>query len=70
MSELVSVTVDETRCVGSGDCVRIAGEAFELDADDGLARVRPGAARADRERLRRAARECPTGAIAIDADED
>lgn len=60
------VTIDETRCVGSGDCARIAPDAFEVDDDEGLARVQAGAAHVDRATLERAARECPTGAIGLE----
>ena len=66
MSEPADVTVNEARCVGSGDCARIAPDAFEVDEDEGVARVLPGAAHTDRDRLLRAARECPTGAIGLD----
>jgi ferredoxin len=59
------ITVDETRCVGSGDCALVAPSAFEVDEDEGLARVLPGAATTDRAQLERAARDCPTGAIAL-----
>ena len=61
----VRVTVDENRCVGSGDCANVAPQAFEVDEDAGLARVLPGAAQADRTLLQRAAHSCPTVAIAL-----
>lgn len=61
----VRVTVDENRCVGSGDCANVAPQAFEVDEDAGLARVLPGAAQADRPLLERAAHSCPTVAIAL-----
>ena len=59
------VTVDETRCVGSGDCALAAPHAFEVDDDVALARVLPGAETADRAELQRAAYTCPTGAIRL-----
>jgi ferredoxin len=57
--------VDETRCVGSGDCALAAPEAFEVDEDAGLARVLPAAQDTDGARLQRAAYACPTGAIRL-----
>ena len=59
------VSVDEGRCVGSGDCALAAPEAFEVDDDRALARVLPGADSADPADLRRAAHTCPTMAITL-----
>jgi ferredoxin len=59
------VSVDEGRCVGSGDCALAAPDAFEVDDDAALARVLPGAAHADPGVLQRAAYACPTGAIRL-----
>jgi ferredoxin len=59
------VLVDETRCVGSGDCALAAPEAFDVDEDAGLARVLPGAQGVDDARLQRAAYACPTGALRL-----
>ena len=55
MAELPEVSVDERRCVGSGDCVDVAPTAFAVDEDAGLVRVLPGAAGTDRILLERAA---------------
>ncbi len=63
--ELPSVSVDEGRCVGSGDCAHAAPSAFAVDEDTGLVRVLPGAAGTDRTLLQRAAHRCPTMAIAV-----
>jgi ferredoxin len=65
MAERMQVTVDENRCVGSGDCANVAPGAFEVDEDAGLARVLPGAAQAERAVLERAAHNCPTVAISV-----
>jgi ferredoxin len=62
------VTVDPDQCVGTAECVRLAPEAFELDDTEDIASVTPGAATAPLAQLRRAAYECPTGAIDIDED--
>jgi ferredoxin len=62
------VFVDPELCIGSGTCVNLAPGAFELD-DEGVAEaVDPGAAPEDR--LRMAARSCPTGAITVDQTAD
>lgn len=61
----VRISVDESRCVGSGDCANVAPSAFEVDEDTGIAQVLPGAAAVDRARLERAANSCPTGALSL-----
>ena len=61
------VSVDESRCVGSGDCALAAPHVFAVDDDAALARVLPGAADADPADLQRAAYTCPTGAIRLGA---
>jgi ferredoxin len=59
------VTIDPELCIGSGSCVHLAPGAFALD-DDGVAdAINPDAAPDDR--LRLAARSCPTGAITVEA---
>jgi ferredoxin len=65
MAGQFTVSVDENRCVGSGDCANVAPTAFEVDEDAGLARVLPGAAGTDRALLERAAHSCPTVAIVL-----
>ncbi len=65
----LSVSIDPDLCIGSGDCVRLAPEAFELRDDAGISVPRPAAATEPLERLRKAAMNCPTQAIGIlDAD--
>lgn len=61
------VTVEETRCVGSGECTRVAPGAFTIDEERGLAVVVEGVSAIPLDRLQRAARECPTGAIRVDS---
>ena len=58
------VFVDPELCIGSGTCVHTAPGAFELD-DDGVADVVDQDA-APEDKLRQAARSCPTGAITVD----
>jgi ferredoxin len=58
------VTIDPELCIGSGTCVHLAPGAFALD-DDGVAdAIDPDAVPDDR--LHRAARSCPTGAISVE----
>jgi ferredoxin len=60
----IDVFVDPELCIGSGTCIRLAPGAFELD-DDGVADVvAPDAVPEDK--LRAAARSCPTGAITVE----
>jgi len=57
------VRIDRTLCVGFGDCVTEAPEAFVLD-DSGVAIfVKPE--EVDRERLLRACDVCPVDAITV-----
>ena len=57
----LTVRIDPTLCVGFGDCVTEAPEAFELDDEDIAVFVRPEAV--ERERLLAACRVCPVDAI-------
>lgn len=58
------VTVDPDACIGSGTCVNLVPDVFELD-DEGVAVViDPSAAPADD--IEEAALSCPTGAIVIE----
>jgi ferredoxin len=61
----VTVTIDPDLCIGSGDCNRVAPEAFELRDDLGVSVPLPGAGDIDAERLLRAALGCPTQAIRL-----
>jgi ferredoxin len=49
----LTVRIDRLLCVGFGDCIDDAPEAFELD-DDGVAAFRQSAEETGRERLVRA----------------
>jgi ferredoxin len=59
-----TIHVDETRCVGNGECVVLAGELFDQRADDGVvvAIGQPVTAQL-RARLKEAIAACPSGAI-------
>jgi ferredoxin len=62
----VQVSIDPDLCVGSGECVRIAPAAFELDDEEGVSHPTTIAAGTDLAILLEAARSCPTQAIAVD----
>ena len=57
------VRVDRTLCVGFGDCVTEAPEAFVLDDTGTAVFVTPE--QVDRERLLRACDVCPVDAITV-----
>lgn len=63
------VEIDRDLCVGFGDCVDVAPEAFELDDEEIAVFTRPDDT--SREELLRACRACPVDAItARDGDGD
>lgn len=62
---ILPVTIDPDLCIGSGECVRIAPDAFALDEAAGVSVPLPGAADADPGRLEEAERSCPTGALRL-----
>jgi ferredoxin len=57
------VQIDRSLCVGFGDCVTEASEAFQLD-DEGVA-VFVEPERVDRARLLRACDACPVDALTV-----
>lgn len=59
------ITLDESICIGSGSCARLAPGAFVFDHDRQVAEVADLSA-VQLERLRIAERSCPTGAIFLD----
>ncbi|MCV7290690.1 ferredoxin [Mycolicibacterium wolinskyi] len=64
----MKVTVDQEKCVSSGQCVLNAGELFDQRDEDGVVLLlddSPGPDQADN--ARRAAAACP--ALAIDIEE-
>ena len=60
----VRVQIDRSLCVGFGDCVSEAPEAFRLDGED-LAIFGENPAGVERERLVRACDLCPVDAITV-----
>jgi ferredoxin len=63
----LSITVNKTRCIGSGDCVETAPTVFQLGAD-GKSEV-VNATGAGDSIIISAARSCPVKAITV-VDED
>ena len=63
------VTVDPELCIGHGECVRLAPVAFALDDEATISQPLPAAATAPLDLLVDAARNCPTNAIEVRADD-
>ncbi len=62
------VQIDRSLCVGFGDCVTEASEAFRLDGED-VAVFGPDADSVERKKLLRACEVCPVDALTVwDAD--
>jgi ferredoxin len=59
----LTVTIDRLLCVGFGDCIDEAPEAFEFD-DEGIA-ILTDPDRVERDRLLRACELCPVDAITV-----
>lgn len=59
----LSITVNKTRCIASGDCVETAPTVFQLD-DEGKSEVLNPAGAADATIIS-AARSCPVKAITV-----
>jgi ferredoxin len=64
----VKVTVDQDKCVSSGQCVLNAGEVFDQREDDGVVLLLTDTPPPDQaDNTRKAAAACP--ALAIDIEE-
>ena len=57
------VCIDRTLCVGFGDCVSAAPEAFALDGEDVVVFVAPE--RVSRAQLLQACASCPVDALTV-----
>lgn len=63
------IVIDRSTCIGSRNCIKLAPEVFELDAE-GIVAFRENAPDIDRDRLVEACGVCPVDALrAIDPDE-
>jgi len=60
------IEVDKDLCVGSGECVAVAPQAFLLGQDDSTATVLLGAGDVNLDLLIDAEIGCPTGAIRVE----
>ena len=59
----IRLCIDRSLCVGFGDCVDVAPEAFRLDEENIVILVDPE--RVDRARLLKACDACPVDAITV-----
>jgi ferredoxin len=62
-SIMLTITVNKTRCIGSGDCVETAPAVFQLD-DEGKSQVVNPTGAGDSS-IVAAARSCPVKAITV-----
>ena len=60
----LTILIERDLCIGSGNCIKLAPEVFELDAT-GVVTFREGAPDIDRERLVEACRVCPVDALVV-----
>ncbi|MFN2384453.1 MAG: ferredoxin [Gemmatimonadota bacterium] len=60
----LTVRIDRLLCVGFGDCITEAPDAFALDAE-GIAEFTPATAGTARELLLKACAACPVDALAV-----
>lgn len=58
----LTITIDRLTCIGSRNCVKIAPEVFQLDAD-GIVTFTESAPEIGRERLVEACLVCPVDAL-------
>jgi ferredoxin len=67
MATTARVRVDPDLCIGTGDCWRLAPQAFQLDEERGVSAPLPGAESTDPDVLAEAAFNCPTRAITVES---
>jgi ferredoxin len=63
VAERLEIEIDQERCMGSGNCVFLAPDTFDLGDEGYAVVVDPGAT--DETRLRATAEGCPVGAITL-----
>jgi ferredoxin len=59
----LTLVIDRDLCIGSGNCVKLAPEVFELDAT-GIVTFRANIPDIERDRLVESCRVCPVDALA------
>ena len=65
----MKVLIDRARCIGAGQCVRVAPQVFDQDEKDGLVVLVDGAPPAAiANDVRKAALLCPAQAIRLEED--
>lgn len=64
MSETVRLTLDTEKCIGVGQCELLEGDVFQLDDDEGTARI-VGEPVLPRDRAEIVVEKCPSQAIQI-----
>lgn len=60
----ITVKVDRTLCIGSGNCVNIAPEFFELD-EHNLSSILENPQKIDKQKIIEACEVCPTNALIV-----
>lgn len=60
----ITVKVDRTLCIGSGNCVKIAPEFFELD-EHNLSSILENPQNIDKQNIIEACEVCPTNALIV-----
>lgn len=58
----LTVRIERDSCIGSGNCVKVAGDLFALD-DEGIAVFAPGAEQTPTDAVVEACRICPVEAL-------
>lgn len=61
------ISIDQSRCIGAGNCVHIAPKTFQMDDEHVAYLVDPEGN--DPETILDAARSCPTDAIYLDTED-
>jgi ferredoxin len=62
----MEIIADQSKCVGSGQCVLTDSSIFDQGADDGLVvLLRPSPGEESRQAAEEAAELCPAGAIQV-----
>lgn len=64
----LTVRIERTLCIGSGNCVNLAPEVFELD-EDNLVAFREDAEDIEPDRLTEACDVCPVEALLVFSEE-